>query len=89
MKLKEGFILRKCAQADIVVPVGENAEKYRNVMVTISGSGWMLWDMLKAGCVREDLVNGLLEKYEVERSVVDHVIDIFITKLRRAELIDD
>mgnify|MGYP003216104466 CR=1 FL=1 len=89
MKLKEGFILRKCAQADIVVPVGENAEKYRNVMVTISGSGRMLWDMLKEGCEREDLVNRMLEKYDVERSVVENDIDIFIKKLRRAELIDD
>ncbi len=89
MKLKPGFILRKCGEAEIVVPVGANVEKYKNMMITLSGSARMLWDMLEKGCERADLVRAMLEKYDVEREVVENDVDLFLKKLTRAELLDD
>ena len=88
MKLKNGFILRKCGEADIVVPVGANVEEYKNVMVTVSGSGRLLWDMLSKGCEREDLVAALLNKYDVEREIVEKDVDIFLKKLKQAGILD-
>lgn len=89
MKLKEGFILRKCGEAEIVVPTGANVEKYKNMMITLSGSAHMLWDMLTEGCERADLVRAMLDKYDVEREVVENDVDLFLKKLTRAELLDD
>lgn len=89
MKLKPGFILRKCGEAEIVVPVGANVEKYKNMMITLSGSARMLWNMLEKSCERADLVRAMLEKYDVEREVVENDVDLFLKKLTRAELLDD
>ncbi len=89
MKLKEGFILRKCGEAEIVVPTGANVEKYKNMMITLSGSAHMLWDMLIEGCERADLIRAMLDKYDVERDVVENDVDLFLKKLTRAELLDD
>ena len=88
MKLKSGFMLRKCGEADIVVPVGANVEQYKNVMVTVSGSGRILWDLLEKGCERADLVAALLAKYDVEREIVERDVDLFLKKLTQAGLID-
>lgn len=88
MKLKSGFILRKCGEADIVVPVGANVEKYKNIMVTVSGSGKLLWDMLEKGCERSDLVSALLSRYDVERDIVEKDVDIFLKKLTQAGILD-
>lgn len=88
MKLKSGFILRKCGEADIVVPVGANVEKYKNIMVTVSGSGKLLWEMLEKGCERADLVNALLSRYDVERDIVEKDVDIFLKKLTQAGILD-
>lgn len=88
MKLKSGFILRKCGEADIVVPVGANVEKYKNIMVTVSGSGKILWDLLEKGCERNDLINALISRYDVEREIVEKDVDIFLKKLTQAGILD-
>lgn len=89
MKLKNGFILRKCGEAEIVVPVGANVEKYKNVMVTVSGSGKILWELLEKGCERQDLVSALLSRYDVERDIVERDVDLFVKKLKQAGILDD
>ncbi len=89
MKLKSGFILRKCGEADIVVPIGANVEQYKNIMVTVSGSGKLLWELLEKGCERSDLVSCLLERYDVERDIVEKDVDIFLKKLLSAGLLDE
>ena len=88
MKLKSVFILRKCGEADIVVPVGANVEQYKNIMVTVSGSGKILWELLEKGCERNDLINALLSRYDVERDIVERDVDIFVKKLTQAGILD-
>lgn len=89
MKLKQGFILRKCGEAQIVVPVGANVEKYKNLMITLSGSAMLLWSMLEKGCEKEELISAMLETYDVERDVVENDVSLFLKKLAQAELLDD
>ena len=89
MKLKNGFILRKCGEAEIVVPIGANVESYKNMMVTVSGSGRLLWDLLEKGCERSDLISALLSRYDVERDIVEKDVDIFLKKLKQAGILDE
>ena len=89
MKIKEGFILRKCGDADIVVPVGKNVESHKNLMITLSGSSRLLWDELVKGCDEKHLVNTLMGLYDVEEEVVVRDVALFLKKLRQAALLDD
>ena len=89
MKIKEGFILRKCGDADIVVPVGKNVESHKNLMITLSGSSRLLWDELIKGCDEKHLVNTLMGLYDVEEEVVVRDVALFLKKLRQAALLDD
>ena len=88
-KIKEGFILRKCANSEIVVPVGENMVKYKNVMITLSGSARLLWDELVKGCDEKALVAKLLEEYDVSEEIASRDVALFVEKLRQAALLDD
>ena len=81
MKIKEGFILRKCGDADIVVPVGKNVESHKNLMITLSGSSRLLWDELVKGCDEKHLVNTLMGLYDVEEEVVVRDVALFLKKL--------
>ena len=89
MKIKEGFILRKCGDADIVVPVGKNVESHKNLMITLSGSSRLLWDELVKGCDEKHLVNTLMGLYDGEEEVVVRDVALFLKKLRQAALLDD
>lgn len=91
MKLKSGFILRKCGKAEIVVPVGANVEQFKNMMITIAGSGRILWDILAEGCDEDKLVDTFLSKFEdgVDRELVEKDVAAFVAKFRQAGLLDE
>ena len=89
MKIKEGFILRKCANTEIVVPVGDKMATHKNMMITLSGSGRLLWDELVKGCDEKALVDKLLSEYEVDEATASRDVALFVAKLRQAALLDD
>jgi hypothetical protein len=43
--------------------------------------------LLEKGCEKEDLLNALLEEYDVEKSVAESDVSAFITKLTEASLV--
>lgn len=86
MKIKDGFILREVAGNYIVVAVGD-AVKGFNGVINLNETGAFLWKLLEKGCEKEDLLNALLEEYDVEKSVAESDVSAFITKLTEASLV--
>ena len=86
MKIKDGFILREVAGNYIVVAVGD-AVKGFNGVINLNETGAFLWKLLEKGCEKEDLLNALLEEYDVEKSVAESDVCAFITKLTEAGLV--
>lgn len=67
MKIKEGFILRSICGEFIVVGEGL-AQVNFNKMLSLNESAAYLWKAVEGKAfTREDLVNLLLEKYEVSQ----------------------
>ena len=86
MKIKDGFILREVAGNFIVVAVG-NAVKKFNGVITLNEVGAFLWKKLSDGATEAELVDAVLEDYEVERQVAEQDVKAFIEKLIQAELL--
>ncbi|MBE5733478.1 MAG: PqqD family protein [Clostridiales bacterium] len=86
MKIKDGFILREVAGNFIVVAVG-SAVKQFNGVITLNEAGAFLWKRLQDGATETDLVNALLEEYEVEKEVAEKDVKAFIQKVEEAGLI--
>ncbi len=87
MKIKENFILRKVADSYIVVPVGSMTLNF-NGIINLNETGAFLFEKLQQGAGREDLINVLLEEYDVVPDRAAKDVDVFIQKVRDADVLE-
>ena len=86
MKISNLFIYRKIADEHLLVPVGEAAMTVKG-LVAMSESGAMLYEKLKIGCSREDLITALTEEYDVTESVAAQDTDAFLGQMRQLNIL--
>ena len=86
MKLKEGFVIRKVADTYVVVAVGAEAKKH-NVMITLNETGALLWEKLSEGADKNDLVNAILEVYDIDEATANTDVENFLEKVNAEGLI--
>ncbi len=87
MKLKEGFILRKVAGENVVIPSGN--ELNLNILITLNDTGAFLWKCLESECDFDILVSALLKEYDVEAEVARSAVEGFIATLKEHEFLAD
>ena len=86
MKIKDGFILRKVVDNYIVVAVG-NAVKQFNGVINLNETGAFLWKRLAEGAEEQDLIDALLNEYEVSEEIAKRDVNKFVSKLKQEDLI--
>lgn len=87
MKIKEGFMLRNVAGNYVVVAVGEASKNFSGV-ITLNGSGAFLWEQLTKDVTEEQLLQALLNEYEVSEEVAKKDVQLFVSKLKEANIIE-
>lgn len=87
MKIKKDFILRKVADSYVVVPVGKQTLDF-NGIINLNETGAFLFGLLQEGAEKEDLLQKMLEEYDVapEKAAAD--IDIFLKKAASADVLE-
>lgn len=80
MKIKKNFALRTIAGMQVVFPLSEETLNF-NGMLTLNESGVMLWKMLEEGCTHDDMVNALIEKYDVSADEAKADVSEFVAKI--------
>ncbi len=88
MKIKENYILREVAGSSIVVPVGDAQMSFNGIM-TLNDVGTFIWKILENGADREQIIDSVLETYDVERKKAEQDIDKYLNKLRDKNLIEE
>ena len=88
MKIKEGFILREVAGSYVAVAVGERSNEF-NGMVNLNASGAFLWQPAEKGCGRRDMLQALLDNYEVSEKQAEQDVDKFISIVKENGLVED
>jgi len=86
LRIVEGFCIRDVMGETIAVPT-EAAAKQFSGLLTLNEVGAFLFQFLQEECTRADLLAALTNEYEVERSVAEADIDVFLDCLRAAELL--
>lgn len=79
MKLKEGFLLRKIAGQNVVLPSGDHLDL--NIMITLNETGLFLWERLQQETDEATLVAALLAEYAVEEDRAAAAVSAFVKKL--------
>ncbi len=71
MQINRDFTIQKVGSAYVAVPVGETSRHFHG-MVRLNATGAFVWNLMaEKDCTEEELVQALLDAYEVEREVVE------------------
>ena len=87
MKISKEFAMREVAGNYIVIPVGEKTVNF-NAMITLNETGAFLWKQLEEEKNKQELLNLMLEEYEVDNKTAEADIDKFVEKLETAGILE-
>ena len=87
MKIKKRLLKRQIAGDAFLVPVGKEVYD-SNGLFYLTEVGEFVWDRLEAAEDAQDIINAILEEYDVEESVARKDVEEFLEKLRAFEIID-
>ena len=87
MRINKEFVLREIAGDYIAVPTGKTALDF-NGLVTLNEVGVSIWNMLQSDVTLEDIVQGILNEYDVEEEVAREDAQDFIDTLYEKGILD-
>ena len=88
MKAKTGFVLRNVVDEYILMPTGDNIGHF-NGTVLLNEVSAFVWERLQNPISREELLQAILDEYEVEKTVASNDLDALIETLRGYDVIED
>lgn len=88
MKVTADFVLRQIADEYLLIPVGQAALQISG-MISLTESGYLLYQHLQSGCSREDLIELLLGSYDVTPQQASADVDAFLEKLRKLQILEE
>ena len=87
MKIKDGFILRKIAGEDIVVPIGNNIADF-NGIINLNESAAFLLRLLKEDTSTKNLVESLKKEYKIDEELAKNDVDAFLNILKEHKMLE-
>lgn len=88
MKIKKDYILREVAGEYLLIPVGEAALKM-NGLISLSESAYLLYEQLQQDCQKKDLVQRMLQEYDVTESQASADIEMFLEQMRSIDMLEE
>ena len=87
MKICEGYLLRTVAGKNIVVSVGNDVNF--NGMLTLNETGVFFWNLLQKDTTKEEMLEAVLNEYDVSSKIALQDIEGFIQKLKDTGILED
>ena len=88
MKLKGKFILREIIGEVVAIPVGDALLAF-NGMICINPVGAVIWQGLQAEKTRDEILEAIVEHFEVSREEAAGDLDDFLLRLKENNLLED
>ncbi len=80
MEIKKQLIQRQIAGETILVPVGKTVYESKGLFV-LNELGSFIWDILPQAQTKEEIVEAVLNEYDVDRSTAEQDTEKFLQKL--------
>lgn len=87
MKLKSGIVIEKTGDEYVAVATGEAAKSF-NGIIRNNKTANFIFEQLKEEKTEDELVEALLERYDVSREKAQSDVHALVVKIREAGLID-
>lgn len=82
MNIKAGYTLRTVAGQNIVIPQDDKTAAFQGAL-TLNGTGAFLWKALAEGSTREELVEALTDKYDVDAIKAAESVDSILATFEK------
>ncbi len=80
MKIKKEVIVRCVAGEYMLIPIGDMVTDYNGLFV-MTESGMFLWNLIKNGAEKEELVSALMKEYGIDSKTAAEDVNDYINKL--------
>ena len=80
MRIAKEFVLREIAGDYIIIPTGKTVLDF-NGLITLNEVGVSLWKMLQNEVTFDELLQGILDEYDVEPAAAREDIQEFLDQL--------
>lgn len=87
MRVSKDLILREVAGEYILIPVGKAALEIHG-MINLSESAVLLWKKLQEDCTEEELVQALLNEYDIDRETAAADVRELIEQMQKIGVIE-
>lgn len=93
MKINEGFILKEIEGIGgeskfIVITIGKASEKVGG-MITLNETTKDIWRLIEKGYSKEEIIDKMLEIYDVSREEFSKDLDEILSELKTAGMLND
>lgn len=89
MQIKKGFYLKKENGQNTIV-CDKTIQKDFNATIFLTDTAVLLWEMLeKSNVTKEQMLNGLLEKFDISTVLALSDIDVFIKTLKENGILEE
>ncbi len=88
MKMREGLVLRRIADLDVVIPIGNNIADF-NGIISLNETAAFLWKRLTLKEELPQIVDALIEEYDVNPEIARKDIELFIEQLTQANIVTE
>lgn len=86
MRIVPGFLIREIAGETVAIPSGE-AARHLSGLVVINGCGRYLFELLQSERTEDELVNSLMDVYEVDPVTARGDLEEFLNVLRKNDML--
>lgn len=86
MKLKYEFAVREIVGEYVMIPLGQGALELRG-MISTSETGALLVEALRKDVSRLDLLQLVLDTFEIDRNTAEKDLDEFLSQLKNQNLL--
>lgn len=89
MKIKQGFSLKK-ENDEVMIICDKNIHRNFNSIILLSDTSAYLWELLQNGnSTKEQMLNGLLQKFDISTVLALSDIDVFIKTLKENGILEE
>ena len=88
MVTKQGFILRNVVDEHILMPTGDNIGVFGGSVVMNDVSAFV-WEKLQNPLSKEDLLQAILDEFDVEKDAAEADLDALLAQLREYDVIEE
>lgn len=88
MKMKSGFVMREVAGQYVVIAIGEASKTFHG-MIKLNSTGKDIWEGLESGFEEQQIVDLLMDKYQVSQEQVREDVQEFLKQMKEVGILAD